>query len=625
VRNYGNTNNLQTGMADARQETSDGLRTGQQKKKRVLFAGQEEERSKSSSPSSFLRLAILTLLVIAPILLLAMSFLAIYHSTTRQSNMVYFKNTKSKYTRVMKKSGDPSSIPILKRGMREKVDLPVPGLRVPHARTFAAVPPEAQNVVCWQDKARHMARAFESRNWTVTEMGQPQPSVPVIQAHEPLTRTKSRKIRTREDVKNCVQQGVGHIIWTRGFYKVAVGATGQPWQRYSWLHSQHFIDNKSSFHQYLTDYAAWSGESIDFVPQTFVLPKDQELLLQQFQSPNHNGMERTWVLKLPASNRGTGIAIVGGNSPELHALINYLEPKPPTSPLSNPAMLMSHIRDELVLFQKEDDVRDIKDIESARRSSNQKKNTILVQEYVCHELPYQGHKFHVRIYFLIASIDPLLVLYHDGFLRVAHEEYNEGDRTVLAEQITNLEQGNRTAVMATFEEWEHDLHEYLGKNDNLRQLLPENVVKDPLTHLRNQMKAAVAKVVDATRHVAYKGYRSNEKYARPKDARIPMENAFALMGGDFIVDRNLNVHMTEAQSSPALYDDQLPVRRASNELILPCQVDILEDITRKQVLGQPLLPINKSVMGKFEIVFTDDFRFQYNAPRSSFQTLSSPC
>jgi hypothetical protein len=598
---------------------SDGLRMGrsnqsQQQKKRVF--GREH------SKSSFLRLAILTLLVIAPILLIAMSF-AIYH-TTRKTNMVSLKY-KSKYTRMNKggptnkpkntrvNKGGPMNIgggnPSPKRGKREKVEMPVPGLRVPHRRKFAAVPSEAQKVVCWQDKARHMARAFESRNWTVAAMGQPS------------KKGQTGKILARDDVMKCVEKGLGHIIWTRGFFKVAAGPTGQPWQRYSWLHTQHAIDNKSSFHQYLTEYAEWSGESIDFVPQTFVLPKDKELLLRQFQSPN-NGLEHTWVLKLPASNRGTGIAIVGGNSPELQALAKYLEPKPPASPLSNPTILMSQIRDELVLFQKEGDVRDPKEIESARRS-NQKNNNILVQEYVCHELLYQGHKFHARIYFLIASIDPLLVLYHDGFLRVAHEEYSEGDRTVLAEQITNLEQGNRTAVMATFDEWQQDLKEYLSQNDKLRQLLPDYVVEDPLNHLRNQMKAAVAKVIDATRHVAYKGYRSNFKYASPNDPRIPMENAFALMGGDFIVDRNLNVHMTEAQSSPAMYDDNLPVRRASNDRILPSQVDILEDITRKQASGQPLLPMDESVMGQFEIVFTDDFRFQYSEPRSSFQT--SPC
>ena len=33
-------------------------------------------------------------------------------------------------------------------------------------------------------------------------------------------------------------------------------------------------------------------------------------------------------------------------------------------------------------------------------------------------------KFDLRIYFLIASIDPLIVLYHDGYLRVALDAYN---------------------------------------------------------------------------------------------------------------------------------------------------------------------------------------------------------
>ena len=39
-------------------------------------------------------------------------------------------------------------------------------------------------------------------------------------------------------------------------------------------------------------------------------------------------------------------------------------------------------------------------------------------------LLYKGHKFDFRIYMLVASVNPLKVYYHDGFLRVSLDKYN---------------------------------------------------------------------------------------------------------------------------------------------------------------------------------------------------------
>ena len=50
---------------------------------------------------------------------------------------------------------------------------------------------------------------------------------------------------------------------------------------------------------------------------------------------------------------------------------------------------------------------------------------LIVQKYLTNPLlTLDQKKFDLRIYFLIASIDPLIVLYHDGYLRVALDAYN---------------------------------------------------------------------------------------------------------------------------------------------------------------------------------------------------------
>lgn len=42
----------------------------------------------------------------------------------------------------------------------------------------------------------------------------------------------------------------------------------------------------------------------------------------------------------------------------------------------------------------------------------------MVQKYISNPNLINGHKYDFRVYLLIASTDPLIVYYHDGFLRV---------------------------------------------------------------------------------------------------------------------------------------------------------------------------------------------------------------
>ena len=53
---------------------------------------------------------------------------------------------------------------------------------------------------------------------------------------------------------------------------------------------------------------------------------------------------------------------------------------------------------------------------------------LLAQHYVHNPLTLdRQNKFDFRMYMLIASVDPLIVFYHDGFLRVSLETYNSTD------------------------------------------------------------------------------------------------------------------------------------------------------------------------------------------------------
>ncbi|RYE38002.1 MAG: hypothetical protein EOP48_27785, partial [Sphingobacteriales bacterium] len=70
-----------------------------------------------------------------------------------------------------------------------------------------------------------------------------------------------------------------------------------------------------------------------------------------------------------------------------------------------------------------------------------KKSLLIVQNYVHNPLLLNGRKFDFRMYMIIASNNPLMAFYHDGFLRVSLYGYdtNTTDKKVL---LTNLALNN---------------------------------------------------------------------------------------------------------------------------------------------------------------------------------------
>ena len=67
------------------------------------------------------------------------------------------------------------------------------------------------------------------------------------------------------------------------------------------------------------------------------------------------------------------------------------------------------------------------------------RHSLVAQRYISNPLLLdKGNKFDFRIYMLIASVDPLIVYYHDGFLRVSLSTYDKFSKTVLFSHILRL-------------------------------------------------------------------------------------------------------------------------------------------------------------------------------------------
>ncbi|XP_059617253.1 tubulin monoglutamylase TTLL4 isoform X2 [Phlebotomus argentipes] len=107
-----------------------------------------------------------------------------------------------------------------------------------------------------------------------------------------------------------------------------------------------------------------------FMPRTYILPQDLKTLRQMWPRYSQRGVK--WIIKPPASARGTGIKVVN------------------------------------------------------RWSQIPKRRPIIVQRYVERPMLIDGSKFDLRLYVLVTSMNPLKVYMHtDGLARFASVRYSE--------------------------------------------------------------------------------------------------------------------------------------------------------------------------------------------------------
>ena len=177
----------------------------------------------------------------------------------------------------------------------------------------------------------------------------------------------------------------------------------------------------------------------------------------------------------------------------------------------------------------------------------------IVQNYIHNPLLLDGHKFDFRMYLLIASTNPLMAYYHDGFLRVTLAEYNvsSGEKKVL---LTNLAlnkqiyddvkggalyKGMDEESLKIAQQWSFDrLQEYL---------LEKGIISDPNwldNYLRPEFKKAM---VHLLRLSAFSFLKHSSLYE--------------LYGVDFMLDENLNLWFIEANSSPAIEGYSVPMEK----------------------------------------------------------------
>jgi len=238
-------------------------------------------------------------------------------------------------------------------------------------------------------------------------------------------------------------------------------------------------DSLATLHERIQE--AWGADSelarrLDFFPRAYVMPLEYHAL----QAAAQAAPERRWILKPTNASKGKGVRVL----------------------------------------------RDVSETPLAP--------DWLVQEYLANPHTIRGHKYVLRLYVLIASIDPLRVyLYRQGFAKLASEPWDPDDADNPFSQLTNPDinaLNDRAEVPVEF----IDLERY-------RQWLRDQGHDDARLFERLHDLVALTAIagVDALRS------RTAQVGADPR-------GCYELLGLDCLVDDTLKPWILECNLSPSL-------------------------------------------------------------------------
>ena len=160
------------------------------------------------------------------------------------------------------------------------------------------------------------------------------------------------------------------------------------------------------------------------------------------------------------------------------------------------------------------------------------------QRYIKDPMLIEGFKFDFRVYMLIANVDPLMVLYHDGFVRLSMSKFdpNSTDKT---SHLTNLKvaQTSLNSKKMSQEQQELALQDQSWNYNHFENYLVRVGLVEPgwINYLRTQIKNMML-------HLTL----MNEKYL------LKHPGVFELVGFDFLMDTNFNLWFIEANLSPQI-------------------------------------------------------------------------
>ena len=204
----------------------------------------------------------------------------------------------------------------------------------------------------------------------------------------------------------------------------------------------------------------------------------------------------------------------------------------------------------------------------------------LIQRYIKEPHLYDGHKYVLRFYVLITSIEPLrFYLYHEGFAKLASEKYDDKELDNLYRHLTNPdinEENNNVEVPVTFFSFAR-----------YRQWLKDCGHDDE--KLFKEFKDLIALTVIAARE------RMRHQLEKKESDR---RGCYELIGLDCMVDKNIKPWILECNLSPSLETYASGDTEASDEFTVKRQ--LVHDLVDMMQLNAPVPDYSPEAKAKIE-------------------------
>ena len=185
------------------------------------------------------------------------------------------------------------------------------------------------------------------------------------------------------------------------------------------------------------------------------------------------------------------------------------------------------------------------------------KDNNLIQYNVHNPLLLENRKFGFRSFLLVASTNPVIAYYHDGYLRLSLDEYDSGSKeakTFVTNIGVNLKEATKDSIFKDMSELQ--INEYttwfLEKLGGY--LLYTGKVDDPNwinNYLRKEFKKVMIHLIRM----------SQDTYAKKS-------SLFELYGLDFVMDDDLNLWFIEANTMPLVNGTTAGSTKLMNRMLI---------------------------------------------------------